>query len=90
MKQEKAIEDFKKLTYDLAKAISKLAFIKERTDYIVNIMDWDGLFEIDFSTALEKLASVQAAMVTYSYEDDYHEDDLNDAKRLVDAYEECI
>ena len=87
MKQEKAIEDFKKLTYDLAKAISKLAFIKERTDYIVNIMDWDGLFEIDFSTALEKLASVQAAMVTYSYEDDYHEDDLNDAKRLVDAYE---
>ena len=88
MKQEKAIEDFKKLTYDLAKTISKLAFIKERTDYIVNAMDWDGLFEIDFSTALEKLASVQAAMVTYSYEDDYHEDDLNDAKRLVDAYEE--
>ena len=88
MKQEKAIEDFKKLTYDLAKTISKLAFIKERTDYIVNTMDWDGLFEIDFSTALEKLASVQAAMVTYSYEDDYHEDDLNDAKRLVDAYEE--
>lgn len=88
MKQEKAIEDFKKLTYDLAKTISKLAFIKERTDYIVNAMDWDGLFEIDFSTALEKLANVQAAMVTYSYEDDYHEDDLNDAKRLVDAYEE--
>ena len=88
MKQEKAIEDFKKLTYDLAKTISKLAFIKERTDYIVNAMEWDGLFEIDFSTALEKLASVQAAMVTYSYEDDYHEDDLNDAKRLVDAYEE--
>ena len=88
MKQEKAIEDFKKLTYDLAKTISKLAFIKERTDYIVNEMDWDGLFEIDFSAALEKLASVQAAMVTYSYEDDYHEDDLNDAKRLVDAYEE--
>ena len=88
MKQEKAIEDFKKLTYDLAKTISKLAFIKERTDYIVNAMDWDGLFEIDFSTALEKLASVQAAMVTYSYEDDYHEDDLNDAKRLVDTYEE--
>ena len=50
-------------------------------------MDWDGLFEIDFSTALEKLASVQAAMVTYSYEDDYHESDLNDAKRLVEAYE---
>ena len=88
MKQEKAIEDFKKLTYDLAKTISKLAFIKERTDYIVNAMDWDGLFEIDFSTALEKLASVQAAMVTYSYEDDYHESDLNDAKRLVEAYEE--
>ena len=88
MKQEKAIEDFKKLTYDLAKTISKLAFIKERTDYIVNAMDWDGMFEIDFSTALEKLASVQAAMVTYSYEDDYHEDDLDDAKRLVEAYEE--
>lgn len=88
MKQEKAIEEFKKLTYDLAKTISKLAFIKERTDYIVNAMDWDGLFEIDFSTALEKLASVQAAMVTYSYEDDYHESDLNDAKRLVEAYEE--
>ena len=88
MKQEEAIEDFKKLTYDLAKTISKLIFIKERTDYIVNAMDWDGLFEIDFSTALEKLASVQAAMVTYSYEDDYHEDDLNDAKRLVDAYKE--
>ena len=88
MKQEEAIEDFKKLTYDLAKTISKLIFIKERTDYIVNAMDWDGLFEIDFSTALEKLASVQAAMVTYSYEDDYHESDLNDAKRLVEAYEE--
>ena len=87
MKQEEAIEDFKKLTYDLAKTISKLIFIKERTDYIVNAMDWDGLFEIDFSTALEKLASVQAAMVTYSYEDDYHESDLNDAKRLVEAYE---
>ena len=58
MKQEEAIEDFKKLTYDLAKTISKLIFIKERTDYIVNAMDWDGLFEIDFSTALEKLASV--------------------------------
>ena len=87
MKQEEAIEDFKKLTYDLAKTISKLIFIKERKDYIVNAMDWDGLFEIDFSTALEKLASVQAAMVTYSYEDDYHESDLNDAKRLVEAYE---
>ena len=70
---ERAIEDYRKLTYDLAKLIGKLKYIKERVEYINREKEWDGMFEISFSNALENLADVQAAMVIYSYEDQYEQ-----------------
>ena len=41
-------------------------------------MGWDGMFECDFSEALEKLANVQAAMIMYSMEDKFKKSDIED------------
>ena len=78
MNKNDAIEDYEKLTYDLAKSVSKISDIYGRIKFINNQMGWDGMFECDFGESLEKLASVQAAMVTYSMEDKFRESDIED------------
>ena len=78
MNKNVAIEKYEKLTYDLAKSVSKISYIYGQIKFINNQMDWDGMFECDFGEALEKLASVQAAMVTYSMEDKFRESDIED------------
>ena len=78
MNKKDAITDYEKLTYDLAKSVSKISDIYGQIKFINNQMDWDGMFECDFGEALEKLASVQAAMVTYSMEDKFRKSDIED------------
>ena len=78
MNKKDAIKDYEKLTYDLAKSVSKISDIYGRIKFINNQMGWDGMFECDFSEALERLAVVQAAMVTYSMEDKFRESDIED------------
>lgn len=78
MNKNDAIEDYEKLTYDLAKSVAKISDIYGRIKFINNQMGWDGMFECDFGEALERLASVQAAMVTYSMEDKFRESDIED------------
>ena len=78
MNKNDAIESYEKLTYDLAKSVSKISDIYDRIKFINNQMGWDGMFESDFGEALEKLANVQAAMITYSMEDKFRESDIED------------
>ena len=52
MKSEEAIAKYEKLTYDLAKLVSKMSDIYEQVKYINREMGWDGMFECDFGEAL--------------------------------------
>lgn len=85
MTKENAIKQYKKHLYDLAKNIAKLSEIKESVGYINDQMGWDGLFEFDFDTAISKLANVQAAMVCYSFEDEYRKDDIHEYESSLNA-----
>lgn len=78
MNKNVAIEKYEKLTYDLAKSVSKISDIYGQIKFINDQMGWDGMFECDFGEALEKLANVQAAMITYSMEDKFRESDIED------------
>ena len=78
MNKKDAIKDYEKLTYDLAKSVSKISYIHERIKFINSQMNWDGMFECDFSEALEKLANVQASMITYSMEEKFRKSDIED------------
>ena len=78
MNKNDAIKKYEKLTYDLAKSVSKISDIYGQIKFINNQMDWDGMFECDFGEALEKLANVQATMITYSMEDKFRESDIED------------
>ena len=78
MNKKDAIKDYEKLTYDLAKYVSKISDIYDRIKFINDQMDWDGMFECDFSEALEKLANVQAAMIMCSMEDKFRKSDIED------------
>lgn len=78
MNKKDAIKDYEKLTYDLAKSVSKISDIYGRIKFINVQMGWDGMFECDFGEALEKLANVQAAMITYSMEDKFRKSDIED------------
>lgn len=78
MNNKDAIKDYEKLTYDLAKSVSKISYIYERIKFINSQMNWDGMFECDFSEALEKLANVQASMITYSMEEKFRKSDIED------------
>ena len=78
MNKKDAIKDYEKLTYDLSKSVSKISDIYDRIKFINNQMDWDGMFECDFSEALEKLANVQAAMIICSMEDKFRKSDIED------------
>ena len=78
MNKRDAIRDYEKLTYNLAKSISKISDIYDRIKFINDQMGWDGMFECDFSEALEKLANVQAAMIICSMEDKFRKSDIED------------
>ena len=78
MNKNVAIEKYEKLTYDLAKSVSKISDIYDRIKFINNQLGWAGMFECDFSEALEKLANVQAAMIMYSMEDKFKKSDIED------------
>ena len=88
MNKNVAIEKYEKLTYDLAKSVSKISYIYGQIKFINNQMDWDGMFECDFGEALEKLASVQAAMITYSMEDKFRESDIEDMESSLKSLKE--
>ena len=78
MNKKDAIRDYEKLTYNLAKSVSKISDIYDRIKFINDQMGWDGMFECDFSAALEKLANVQAAMIICSMEDKFRKSDIED------------
>ena len=78
MNKKDAIRDYEKLTYDLAKSVTKISDIYGRIKFINDQMGWDGMFECDFSEALEKLAAVQASMITYAMEDKFRKSDIED------------
>lgn len=78
MTNEEAIEKYEKLTYDLAKLVSRMSDIYEQVKYVNSEMKWDGMFECDFETALAKLANVESAMITYSMEDKFKESDIKE------------
>ena len=75
MNIEDAIEDYRKLTYKLAKAVSQLSYIRDRMNYINTEMEWDGLFEVNFDTALRELAEVESAAIIYTLEDEFENDE---------------
>lgn len=87
MNEKKAIADYKKLSYDLAKLVSQLACIEDRVKFINETMDWDTMVDLDFSSAMCSLARVQAAMTTCAHEDDYRNDDILKMKMSLEAYE---
>ena len=75
MNTEDAIEDYRKLTCKLAKAVSQLSYIRDRMNYINTEMEWDGLFEVNFDTALRELAEVESAAIIYTLEDEFENDE---------------
>ena len=88
MNKKDAIRDYEKLTYNLAKSVSKISDIYDRIKFINDQMGWDGMFECDFSEALEKLAIVQAAMITYSNEDKFKKSDIEDMELSLRSLKE--
>ena len=83
MKSEEAIAKYEKLTYDLAKLVSKMSDIYEQVKYINREIGWDGMFECDFGEALEKLANVESAMITYSMEDKFKQSDIDETESTL-------
>lgn len=84
---EEAVNDYKKLSYDLAKLIGRLGDIQDRVKYINEKMNWDTLVNFDFSDAMCSLAKVQASLVQCANEDDYLESDVSRLKSELEAYE---
>lgn len=80
------LEKIEKLTYDLAKNISRLHCIYDQFDYIVKKNKWDGMFLVDFSDALMKLSNALAGGVCYSCEDKYIKDDIRELEQNLEAY----
>ena len=88
MNKKDAIRDYEKLTYDLAKSVTKISDIYGRIKFINGQMGWDGMFECDFSEALEKLAAVQASMITYAMEDKFRKSDIEDMESSLKCLKE--
>ena len=44
-------------------------------NYINTEMEWDGLFEVNFDTALRELAEVESAAIIYTLEDEFENDE---------------
>ena len=83
MTEKEAVSKYEKLTYDLAKNVAKMCDIYEQVKYINSEVGWDGMFECDFGTALEKLANVESAMITYSMESKFRKSDIDDLKSTL-------
>ena len=89
MNKKDAITDYEKLTYDLAKSVSKISDIYGRIKFINDQMGWDTLIECYFAEVLEKLAIVQASMITYSMEDKYRKSDIKDTESSLKFLKEA-
>ena len=89
MNKKDAITDYEKLTYDLARSVSKITDIYSQIKFINDQMGWDTLIECDFAEALEKLAIVQASMITYSMEDKYRKSDIKDMESSLKFLKEA-
>ena len=89
MTEKEAIESYEELAYDLAKAVSKLAFIKERMAFINAQMDWDGMAEMAFEDALAKLSDVQATATIYLLESKFRDRDIENHKLEAKALEDA-
>lgn len=89
MTEKEAIESYEELAYDLAKAVSKLAFIKERMAFINAQMDWDGMAEMAFEDALAKLSDVQATATIYMLESKFRDRDIENHKLEAKALEDA-
>ena len=50
--ENKAIRDYRKMSYDLAKIIGRLSDIYDRMQFIDQQCGWNGMHEIDFEKAL--------------------------------------
>ena len=85
-----ATERLEEKTYELAKLISKLKNIKDEMEYIMNDMQWDGMYLSDFETALEKLAYVMSESTIYSLEDKYLKHDVNALEYELKSYKFTI
>lgn len=83
MKREEATSRYEKLTYDLAKNVAKMHEIYEEVKHINHEMGWDGMFECDFGEAMEKLANVESAMITYSMESKFRKDDIEELESTL-------
>ena len=83
MTKEEAIAKYEKLTYCMAKNVAKMSEIYEQVKYINREMGWDGMFECDFGEALEKLANVESAMITYSMEDKFKQSDIEELESTL-------
>ena len=88
MNKKDAIKDYEKLTYELAKSVSKISYVYSRIKFINEQMGWDGLFECDFEEALAKLSNVQASMITYSMEDKFRQSDIESMENTLKCLKE--
>lgn len=89
MDKDEAIERYRRLTYKLAKAVGTLAEIREQMTYVNSQMEWDGMFELNFDTALKELAVVQSAAVVYMLEDEFRRSDIEELRRNADALDQA-
>lgn len=88
MNKKDAIKDYEKLTYELAKSVSKISYVYSRIKFINEQMGWDGMFECDFEEALAKLSNVQASMITYSMEDKFRKSDIESMENTLKCLKE--
>lgn len=82
------LDDFLKMSYELAKAVSKMSDIYSRMNYIIEKNSWDGLYMCDFSEALAKMANVISGALIYSIEDKYVDDEIHHHEACIEALKE--
>lgn len=71
MTEEKAVKEYEKISFDVARHVSCLNDLYDKVHSINEEMGWDGMFEIEFEDALRKLGNVVAACVIYHLEGKY-------------------
>lgn len=89
MTTKEAVSDYKELMFKIAKAVDQLGYVRERMHYINEQMGWDGMFELNFDTALRELAIVEAAAITYSFEDEYRSKEIANYESQLNALKDC-
>lgn len=80
MKESEAIRVYEENAYDIAKCVRTLNDIKDRLAYVNEQMNWDGMFMMDFSEAIEKLAVVLGSAVEYTLEGKFRDREIKVAE----------